>query len=122
MSKDKETDENKSTTRLAEDRTILANERTFSSRMGLALGSLGLAVGLQGVFGETEPTWLAKLAASIFVLIAIMVAIGGYKNSKKMLKRLNTYRAEPASSVSLLIIASLIGMGAFMIGIILWLI
>lgn len=119
---DDEDKSKKDTTRLAEDRTILANERTFSSRMGLALGSLGLAVGLQGVFGETDPTWIAKLAASVFVLIAILVSLGGYKNSEKMLQRLNTYRSEPASALSMFIIASLIGIGAFAIGIILWMI
>lgn len=114
--------DNPDKTGLAEDRTILANERTFSSRMGLALGSLGLAVGLQGVFGETQPTWIAKLAASIFVLIAILVAVGGYKNSEKMLKRLHTYRSEPASTLSMFIVASLIATGSLVIGIILWMI
>ncbi len=114
--------ENKNTTRLAEDRTILANERTFSSRMGLALGALGLAVGLQGVFGATNPTWLAKLAASVFVIISILIATAGYKNSKKMLGRLDTYCAEPASTTGMFIVAALISMGAMLIGIILWII
>ncbi len=117
-----EKDENKNTTRLAEDRTILANERTFSSRMGLALGALGLAVGLQAVFGEANPTWLAKLAASIFIIIAILVAIAGYKNSKKMLERLNTYSAEPASAKGMFTVAALISIGALLIGLILWMI
>lgn len=122
MPKDKKLDDNENKTGLAEDRTILANERTFYSRMGLALGSLGLAVGLQGVFGETDPTWIARLAASVFVLIAIMVAVGGYKNSEKMLQRLNTYRAEPASATSMLVVAGLICTGALIIGAILWII
>jgi len=115
-------DEKEETTRLAEDRTILANERTFSSRMGLALGNLALAVGLQAVFGETEPTWIAKLTASVFIGIAIFVAITGYQNSKKMLQRLNTYRSEPASTRGMLVVSTFIGLGAFAIGIILWMI
>ncbi len=107
-------------TKLAEDRTILANERTFASRMGLALGNLGLAVGLQAVFGAADPTWLAKLAASVFIGIAILIAFGGYTKSKKMLERLSTYRAEPASTRGMLIITVLIILGALLIGIILW--
>lgn len=113
-------EEKEETTRLAEDRTILANERTFSSRMGLALGSLGLAVGLQAVFGAADPTWFAKLAATIFIVVTILVAVGGYRNSKKMLERLNTYRSEPASAKGMLTVASLISLGAVAIAIILW--
>lgn len=115
-----ENQENKNKTKLAEDRTILANERTFASRMGLALGALGLAVGLQAVFGAADPTWLAKLAASVFIIIAILVAIAGYKKSKKMLERLNTYSAEPVSAKGMLIVSVLISTGALLIGLILW--
>lgn len=118
MSETKEDKEE--TTRLAEDRTILANERTFSSRMGLALGNLALAVGLQAVFGKTDPTWIAKLTATIFIGVAIFVAITGYQNSKKMLERLNTYRSEPASAKGMFTVAASISAGALAICIILW--
>lgn len=48
--------DSKMRTRWAEDRTILANERTFSAWMGMGLGSVGVAIGLKAVFGATDPT------------------------------------------------------------------
>lgn len=54
---------------MAEDRTSMANERTFSSWMGTGLG----AIGMKAVFGAFEPTWAAKAVASIFIAIAILI-------------------------------------------------
>ena len=98
----KKDDENedmaKERTKWAEDRTLLANERTFSSWMGTGLGSLGLAVGLQAVFGAMEPTWAAKSTATVFVLVAIYLFLTALKNSRRTLKRLNSHSAEPVKS------------------------
>jgi putative membrane protein len=57
----------------AEDRTVLANERTFAGWMRTGMASLAIAIGLQAVFGVTEPTWIAKSVASIFVILSIVV-------------------------------------------------
>ncbi len=65
-------------TKWAEDRTLMANERTFSSWMGTGLGAIGVAIGLKAVFGAFEPTWAAKLVASLFLLAAIAIAAYSY--------------------------------------------
>lgn len=107
-------------TNWAEDRTLLANERTFSSRIGLVLGCLGLAIGLQGVFKAVEPTWIAKIVATLFVIVAIFVALASFRNSKKMLDRLNSHSAEPASSRGLLLVSSICATGSIGVLAIIW--
>jgi len=57
----------------AEDRTMLANERTFSSWMGTGLGTVAIAIGLKAVFGAADPTWVAKALASMFLAVAILI-------------------------------------------------
>lgn len=104
----------------AEDRTLLANERTFSSWMGTGLGSLGLAVGLQAVFGAVEPTWVAKLAATMFVVIALIMFQTALHNSCETKKRLHSHTSEPVSTRSLSMIAHLLSAGAVAVGSVLW--
>lgn len=107
-------------TKLAEDRTVLANERSFNSWIGTSLGSLGLAVGLQAVFGETEPTWIAKVTATIFVMIGILLSIIGYRKSVATDKKLKSYNASGTQHYQLLIISTSMCVGAVCIGAILW--
>ncbi|MEO1161947.1 MAG: DUF202 domain-containing protein [Pseudomonadota bacterium] len=106
----------------AEDRTVLANERTFSSWMGTGLGSLGLAVGMQAVFGAIEPTWIAKSAATVFVIVALYLFQTALINSRRTKQRLDSHSAEPVSNRNLAVIAHLLSAGAVCAGVVLWLI
>ena len=60
-------------TEWSEDRTIMANERTFSSWIGTGLGAIGVVIGLKAVFGAFKPTWAAKLVATIFLGVAVAI-------------------------------------------------
>ncbi|MEM1039713.1 MAG: DUF202 domain-containing protein [Pseudomonadota bacterium] len=123
MSEDAQTtDLAKRRTQWAEDRTVLANERTFSSWMGTGLGCLGLAVGMQAVFGEMQPTWVAKAAATIFVVVAIYLFLVSLHNSRKVKLRLNAHSSEPTSDRSMSLIAYLLTVGAIATGVVLWLV
>lgn len=104
----------------AEDRTLLANERTFSSRMGFALGSLGVALGLQGVFSAVSPTWIAKSAATLFIVLAIYVAVFTYRKAARMYARLDSHSADPARTREMRIVTALTCGGAVGIAIVLW--
>ncbi|MEO1362747.1 MAG: DUF202 domain-containing protein [Pseudomonadota bacterium] len=94
-------------TKWAEDRTILANERTFSSWMGTGLGAVGIAIGLKAVFGATDPTWVAKLVASLFLGIAILLYWTAQRQACKTLERLseNDAEAHPPKAFTRLAIA-----------------
>lgn len=81
----------------AEDRTVLANERSFAGSLRTGLGAIGIGLAFQAVFRAAEPTWLAKTAASGFIVIGIIIFIAAKTNSKRMLKRLESHTAEPVS-------------------------
>lgn len=81
-------DDAKTRTHWAGDQTILANERTFSSWMSMGLAPVGIANGFNAVFGAAEPTWLAKLVATLFLAIAILVYWLARSQARKTLVRL----------------------------------
>ncbi|RKF14005.1 DUF202 domain-containing protein [Roseovarius spongiae] len=95
MSSEKRTEYAEDRTDWAEDRTIMANERTFNSWMGLGLGAVGVAVALKAVFGDFDPTWAAKLAASLFLAIAIAIYWIAQRQAHATHERLSSRAAEP---------------------------
>lgn len=104
----------------AEDRTIMANERTFSSWMGTGMGAIGVAIGLKAVFGAFEPTWLAKLVATVFLAIAVAIFWSAYRQACKTFERLSENDAEATPSRNYKLLASAMTSGAVAVGIILW--
>jgi len=113
MSSEKRTD-------WAEDRTIMANERTFSSWMGTGMGAIGVAIGLKAVFGAFEPTWLAKLVATIFLGIAVFIFWSAYRQACKTFARLSENDAEATPARSYKVLASVMTGGTVAVGAILW--
>ncbi|MBT8426058.1 MAG: DUF202 domain-containing protein [Silicimonas sp.] len=107
-------------TEWAEDRTILANERTFAGWMRTGMASLGMALGLKAVFGDFEPTWLAKAASSVFVLIAVLIFYAAARNSAKAQSRIESHITQPQSVIRFQLLASLLTIGAVCTGAILW--
>lgn len=116
------TNEDKAQTRTdwAEDRTIMANERTFNSWMGTGLGSIGVAIGLKAVFGEFEPTWAAKLVATLFLLIAIVLFWSAQRQARRTLKRLTENDAEALPSKDFRRLAILMSVATVATGGVLW--
>ena len=104
----------------AEDRTIMANERTFSSWMGTGLAAIGVAIGLKAVFGAFEPTWAAKAVASLFLVAAIALFWSAERQACKTLARLRDRDANPVSPKSFTRLATLMTIAALATGVILW--
>ena len=115
-----QSDDAKTRTHWAEDRTILANERTFSSWMGLGLGAVGVAIGLKAVFGATDPTWVAKLVASMFLGIAILVYWMAQQQARKTLNRLQERDAEAMPTRNYILLASVMKIATISVGAVLW--
>ena len=106
----------------AEDRTILANERTFAGWMRTGMACVALALGLKAVFGDFEPTWLAKAVAIIFILAAILIFWAAAVNSRKAQKRIDTHDTEAQSHTKMLILALILTAGSVATGAVLvWL-
>lgn len=112
--------DSKMRTRWAEDRTILANERTFSAWMGMGLGAVGVAIGLKAVFGATDPTWVAKLAASLFLAIAIIIYWMAHNQACKTLQRLRENDAEAMPVRNYRVLAGIMTAATLAVGGVLW--
>ena len=82
---DPDSDQDKSTewaefrTDLAEDRNIMAMERTFAGWMRTAFAAIGIGLAFKAVFGEFDPPWLAKAIATVFILAGGMA--GGLRRT-----------------------------------------
>lgn len=105
---------------LAEDRTAMANERTFSSWMGTGLGAIGVALGMKAVFGAFDPTWAAKAVATVFLVVAIIIFWSAQRQACKTLNRLRETDFEAKSGRSFTILAVIMTIGAVGTGAILW--
>lgn len=118
MSKENDLAEHR--TNWAEDRTILANERTFAGWMRTGMASVALAVGLRAVFGQFDPTWLAKSVATIFIVLSLFIFWAAERSAAQTLDRLsdNDANAQPMSRMRM--IAAALAVGAVSVGGVLW--
>lgn len=110
-----------SRTDLAEDRTILANERTFAGWMRTALASVALGVGFHALFPTMQPTWLPRAIASAFLVIAILVIVLAERRAAAVMRRLNTHVVVTARAVNLRLFAVAVSLGAAALILAIWL-
>jgi putative membrane protein len=104
----------------AEDRTILANERTFAGWMRTGMASLAVAIGLRAVFGAFEPTWAAKLVATIFVIAAVYIFWAAHASATKTLDRLHDHHANAQPNRRMQLMAVIFSVASIAVGVILW--
>ncbi|MEQ6249153.1 DUF202 domain-containing protein [Sulfitobacter sp. HNIBRBA3233] len=104
----------------AEDRTILANERTFAGWMRTGMAAVALAVGLRAVFGQFDPTWLAKAVATIFIVLSLFIFWAAERSAAQTLKRLSDNAANPQPMGRMRVISVILAVGAISVGGILW--
>ncbi len=104
----------------AEDRTILANERTFAGWIRTGVASAALGLGFQAIFRAVEPTWLAKLGATVFILIAVAVFYLAWRKSCNLARRMDAHTAEPLSHIEFGAIALMFSAGSVLLGAMLW--
>jgi putative membrane protein len=81
-------------TDLAEDRTVLASERTFGSWLRTGFGAIGIALGFHALFGRIQPPWLPRAIATAFLSIAILIFIAAERRAAAVRKRLHTHEVE----------------------------
>lgn len=88
------TSEARKRTDFAEDRTVLANERTFGSWLRTGLGAIGIGLGFHALFGRIEPLWVPRAIATAFLLIAIIIFVAAERRARIVTHRLHTHRVE----------------------------
>jgi putative membrane protein len=109
-----------SRTDLAEDRTILANERTFAGWMRTALASVALGVGFHALFLTMQPTWLPRAIASSFLLLAILVIVLAERRAAAVMRRLDAHVVVTARAVNLRLFAVAASVGAAALIVAIW--
>ncbi len=104
----------------AEDRTVLANERTFAGWMRTSAAFTGIAIGLKAVFGEADPTWVAKAAATAFLVIAVGLVWTAYRAARATQARLDAKATTPQPANAFLAVAIGLTAATCAVGVILW--
>jgi putative membrane protein len=104
----------------AEDRTLLANERTFAGWLRTGAACVAVALGLTAVFGEAEPTWLAKGAATVFLLAAAGIFVASAQQSYKAQSRITEHDTEAQPPRRMIVLSAALVLGTAVTGGILW--
>jgi putative membrane protein len=78
----------------AEDRTVLANERTFGSWVRTGFGAIAIGLGFHALFGRIHPLWVPRAVATAFLVIAIIVFIAADRRACIVIRRLHTHEVE----------------------------
>lgn len=97
---------------LAEDRTILANERTFAGWVRTALACIALGVGFHALFQSMRPPWLPRVVATAFLLLAIFLVVLAERRAAAVMRRLSAHVVLTARPMNLRIFAAVIVLGA----------
>jgi putative membrane protein len=97
---------------LAEDRTILANERTFGSWMRTSLACVAIGVGFKGLFPTMEPAWVPRAIATGFLLLAVLVIHSAQRRAAAVLASLEPHVVHAARGINLRLFAWLVSAGA----------
>ena len=118
---DQSSDKEPSRTDLAEDRTVLANERTFAGWMRTALACVAIGVGFHALFPTMQPSWLPKAIATAFLLLAISVIVSAERRAAAVMERLSTHVVISARTVNLRLFATAISLGALALVAAIWL-
>ncbi|SMC10463.1 hypothetical protein ROA7745_00270 [Roseovarius aestuarii] len=108
-------------TEWAEDRTVLANARTFAAWMRTGMACLGVALGLKAVFGATEYPMIAKAVAELFVICAVLIFWAAVRRSRTAQKRLENHDTETQSHRNMAFTAFILTLGSIATGGLLWL-
>ncbi len=110
-----------SRTDLAEDRTILANERTFAGWMRTSLASVAIGVGFHAVFPSMQPPWLPRVIATAFLLLAVVVIVSAERRAAAVVRRLNAHVVVSARAMNLKLFAGSVSLGALSLIAAIWL-
>ncbi|MBD59669.1 MAG: hypothetical protein CL808_06060 [Citromicrobium sp.] len=117
---DKNTEWAEFRTDLAEDRNIMAMERTFAGWMRTAFAAIGIGLGFKAVFGAFDPPWLAKAIATMFIIAGGWLALAAERRASKTLAKLNTHEMESIGAPNFKALAYAVAFGSIVLTAGLW--
>lgn len=92
-------------TQLAEDRTVLAHERSFASWIRTGMAAVGIGLGFHAIFKPAEPTWVVKIIACAFLLIAIFIFYSAQRRACGVLEELEPHKVVALKPVRIRLLA-----------------
>lgn len=104
----------------AEDRTVLASMRTFAGWMRTGLACFGIALAIHAIFAKFDPTWLAKLTATVFALAGMVVIVSAYRNAKSVQGEMDAHSVKPLPHARVRLVAGLLLAGGGLLVVVLW--
>ena len=99
-------------TDLAEDRNIMAMERTFAGWIRTSFAAIGIGLAFRAVFGDFQPPWLAKAIGTMFVAAGGVLAITAQHRARATLRRLHSHEMTPPSSPNFMLLGYAVAIGA----------
>jgi putative membrane protein len=105
----------------AEDRTILANERTYAGWFRTGFASAAIGLGFNALFVQMQPWWAPRAIASIFLLLAVFIFVSAERRACKVLGRLSTHEIKAFGTSRLRIMTASASIGAIALLAAMWL-
>lgn len=102
-------------TDLAEDRNIMAMERTFAGWMRTSFAAIGIGLGFRALFGTLEPVWLPKAIATLFILAAAWLAWSAQRRACHTMARLSAHKFEAIPGMNFRALAYAVVVGALVL-------
>ncbi|MEM7490611.1 MAG: DUF202 domain-containing protein [Pseudomonadota bacterium] len=107
-------------TEWAEDRTVLAMERTFAAWARTGGAALSVAIGMRVIFNEADPVWLPKVVATVFVVAALIVFYVAWRQVAKSQDRLSGHSVGTSKRSRYDISTGGLSLGAVIAGGVVW--
>lgn len=107
-------------TDLAEDRNIMAMERTFAGWMRTAFAAIGIGLAFRAVFGELEPPWLGRAIATMFILSGGALAFAAQRRARQTVDRLHSHEMDRAKSPNYRVLGYAVVLGSMLLTAGLW--
>lgn len=104
----------------AEDRTLLANERTFASWVRTGYAAIGVGLGFQALFNRLQPEWLPRGIATIFFVSAILIFFSAERRACAVLARLDTHAVKTAGRRQMRLLACLSAAACAALTLVIW--
>lgn len=102
----------KERTHFAEDRNIMAMERTFAGWIRTAFAAIGIGIAFHALFGKLEPPWLGRAIATVFIAAGALLAITAQQRACRTLERLHAHEMETASAPNFRLLSYAVAFGA----------
>ncbi len=99
-------------TDFAEDRTVLANERTFAGWFRTGFAAVAIGLGFQALFLRMEPPWAPRAIATLFVCLGIFLFVAAERRACHVLSRLNPHQVKAFNHGRLQLMTFVASLGA----------